>query len=140
MVNELPNTVTESNLTRYPSISDTPIFLAIFTMVGVLYFASTVGVMNSIDGPQYALTRAIVDRHTLRLEGYDWVDPDHALVNGIKYTKRNPGVSFLAIPFYVYSKALASHLFPPYYGEQMPGVDADSPLEAMTYGLVSLVA
>lgn len=121
--------------------SNSAVALLIAVCVAVPYFASAVGVMNSMDGPQYALTRAIVERKTLSINGYDWVHPDFALVNGRMYSKRSPGVSFLALPFYLYSRALQPLLFPPYAFTQVTaGVTADSPVEAMTYGLASLIA
>jgi hypothetical protein len=119
--------------------SDRRVALLLFALVAVPYFSTAVGVMNSMDGPQYALTRAIVEKHTFSLNGYDWIYPDWALVDGKQYSQRSPGISLLAVPLYLYSHALTGHLAPPHLVQNTRGITAESPLEAMTYGLVSLL-
>src|SRR5919199_4051324 len=119
--------------------SDRRVALLLFALVAVPYFSTAVGVMNSMDGPQYALTRAIVEKHTFSLNGYDWIYPDWALVDGKQYSQRSPGISLLAVPLYLYSHALTGHLSPPHLVQNTRGITAESPLEAMTYGLVSLL-
>jgi hypothetical protein len=62
------------------------------------------------------LTRAIVERGTLRIDGYpsqhDWATEDLALYNGHYYSDKAIGSSLFAVPFYflIFNLAAALHL------------------------------
>jgi len=54
------------------------------------------------------LVMAIVDRGTLTIDEYYQNTGDYAYYNGHYYSDKAPGLSFLAIPFYMVFKAVAS--------------------------------
>lgn len=115
-----------------------PWFLFIFFTA--IYFSSTVGIMNSGDGPEYALTQALVEQHTTKIDQFDrWIWPDYAEINGHKFIKRPPGISFIAVPFYILAKTLEPIAFAPYNGSA-PGIDTTSKIEALTMILPALGA
>ena len=105
------------------------LLLVAFTAI---YFSSTVGVSNSVDGPDYALTRAIVEHGSTRLDWYpEWISPDYAVVGGHIYAKRSPGVSLGGVPFYIVAQLFHGLATAPYHG-QHAGINRDSPTEALT--------
>lgn len=112
----------------------------LFIFFSLLYFSSTVGVMNSVDAPQYALTQALVEKHTTSIEAFSqYVWPDFASYNGHMYSDREPGFSIIAIPFYLIAKILLPLANYPYLG-QHPALTPASRLEVLTYGFMSSLA
>src|SRR5450756_2095910 len=112
----------------------------LFIFITTCYFASTVGIMNSGDGPEYALTQAIVEEHTTEIDDFiRWSWPDYALVNGHMYTKRPPGLSFLAIPFYVIAKTLIPISNYPYTNQDI-GLNEESQVETLTMVLPTILS
>lgn len=88
--------------------------------------------MNSMDGPDYALTQALVDEHTSRIDAYPrYITPDFANVNGHRYAKRSPGLSILGIPAYVVARGFSRLAVEPYAGNH-PGVDSASAVECLS--------
>lgn len=121
------------------------LYWLLFIIFTALYFSSTVGVMNSTDGPQYALTQAMVEEHRLEIDNYSrFINPDYANFNGHKYSIRSPVESVIGIPFYVFAKIISSYAFPP-YNWRHHGIDKESALEALTilnnstFGALSVV-
>ncbi len=105
---------------------------ALLVVFSAVYFSSTVGISNSQDGPDYALTRAIVERRTTDIGAYpQWINPDYAQVDGRVYAMRSPGLSLLGAPFYIL--ALGFHrLATAPYNWQHQGLTSDSPTEALS--------
>lgn len=119
-----------TKITHHPCII--PMFLYIFFIA--LYFSSTVGGMNSLDGSQYSLTQALVDGGTVKIDSFmKWTYlTDYAKYNNHFYSDRDPGVSFLAIPFYVVAKYISPLLKVPYNGLNS-NADTDSAIQVLTY-------
>lgn len=102
--------------------------LVVFTAV---YFSGTVGISNSQDGPDYALTRAIVEQRTTQIGAYpQWINPDYAIIDNHVYAKRSPGFSILGIPIYLLALTYR-HLATAPYNWQHVGLNGDSPTEAL---------
>ena len=119
--------------------------LVLFLVFSATYFLSTVGIMNSNDAPGYALTQAIVENHSTRIDNFRrWSWPDIALVDNHYFSIRPPGLSIISIPFYVLAKLFRPLAGYPYAGKN-PGIDSDSPVEALTiysiavFGALSVV-
>lgn len=109
-----------------------PWFLFIFFTS--LYFASTVGVMNSLDGSQYALTQALVEEKNIKIDSFmKWTYwTDYAVSGKHYYSDRDPGVSFLAVPFYIIAKQIHPISKVPYDGQNR-NADKDSALQSLAY-------
>lgn len=104
----------------------------LFTFFTTVYFASTVGIMNSSDSPQYALTKALVEDQNIRIEKYSqWVFPDYALYKNRMYSLRTFGESLFMTPFYLLGKVTLPFTNFPYNGHYR-GIDMDSKLESLT--------
>jgi hypothetical protein len=148
---ELPP-ATRAQPSRYLSRrASVTVFLAIF----VLYGASVVGGMNTGDLVNFGLTRALVERHTIYLDGFDIAPPDqdHQLRhpytdyidyavswNGRMVADREPGLSVLAVPFFVLGQGLDGVTTLP-YGDPARGATAESKLQMWSYlSVVFLVA
>lgn len=115
-----------------------PWFLFIFFTT--IYFSTTVGTMNSVDAPQYALTRALVENKTTRIDEFaDWSYPDYVVKGGHKYSAREPGQSFIAVPFYIIAQNIKSWARKHYDGN-FEGIKNESSVEAITYGSFSIFA
>lgn len=107
-----------------------PLLLFIFFVA--LYFSGAVGIMNSLNASQYALTQAIVEKQTIKINDYTkWVHLDYAEHDRDKYSYRAPGESITAIPFYLMAMYLEKIAVSPYNGNH-PGIDNDSKREALT--------
>ena len=51
--------------------------MILFVLFFFIYNSGTVGIMNSIDGPQYALTRSLYEDKSLTIDKYtDYISPD----------------------------------------------------------------
>ncbi len=75
--------------------------VVLYVVCSFLFFSSTVGVMNSLDAPEYALTQALVEKQSSNIDGFDrYAWPDIAHFEGKTYSVREPGLSFLAMPPY----------------------------------------
>ncbi|MCJ7741026.1 hypothetical protein MUP32_06990 [Candidatus Microgenomates bacterium] len=110
----------------------------LFIVFASIYFSSTVGVMNSMDAPQYAMTQALVEKNTIQIDSFNqWSWPDYCIINDHIYNCREPGQSFLGIPFYLLAKAVLPLVNSPYQG--YPDINEDSKLEALTYGFFSTI-
>lgn len=104
----------------------------IFIIFTAIYFASGVGVMNSADASQYALAQSIVDRRSLNIDPYQqYINPDYSSYKNHVYSNRNPGESFLLVPFYIMAKIIAPISNMPYGGDR-PGIDSSSKTEVFT--------
>jgi len=119
------------------------LLLSIFLTIIVSFFiysSSSVGIMNSVDGPQYALTRAMVDDKSFRINNYlDYVHPDFIFHKENYYSSREPIESLIAIPFYKLAKITSKYLSPP-YNNSHPGINFDSKIESATTTINSLSA
>lgn len=109
-----------------------PWFLFIFFTT--IYFSSTVGTMNSLDGSQYALTQALTEKKTIKIDSYmEWTYwTDYAKVRDHYYSDRDPGLSFLAVPFYFIATKIYYFAHMPYDGLN-PSTDLNSTIQALTY-------
>ena len=107
---------------------------AIFVFFTCLYFSSTVGGMNSGDSSQFALTKSIVDHQTFQIDkNINWTYwTDYVTINNHYYLDREPGLSILAIPFYLTSK-ITSAFAVPLYGGFNRNINSDSIIQAFTY-------
>lgn len=74
----------------------------LFLCVSSLYFATTSGITSSNDGSHYALTRAIVEKRTFEIWGFDQYAEgnDIARVGDHLYSDRPPGTALVASLFY----------------------------------------
>jgi len=108
--------------------------LVLFILLTAIYFASTSGGVNSGDGSSYALTKSLGESLTVKIDRFKsfTYDVDFARVKGHYYLDREPGLSFLSLPFYVLAKILSPFAFPPYAGTN-PVVDSESILQSLTY-------
>src|SRR3989304_3647752 len=108
--------------------------LVLFILLTAIYFASTSGGVNSGDGSSYALTKSLGESLTVEIDRFKsfTYDVDFARVKGHYYLDREPGLSFLSLPFYVLAKILSPFAFPPYAGPN-PVVDSESILQSLTY-------
>src|SRR3989344_2248849 len=104
----------------------------LFIVFTTIYFSSTVGGMNSLDGSQYSLTQALVEEHTFKIDSFmKWTyNVDYSLSNHHFYADRDPGLSFLAIPFYWLAKNIYIFANKPYGNIN---IDTDSIIQALTY-------
>jgi len=109
-----------------------PWFLFILSLT--IYFLSTVGIMNSLDAPQFALTKQIVEGKTFKLNNSKyirWAYPDIVTFQNNTYSVRTIGESVMAIPFYIFAKSLLPFTNYPYeFGH--PGITQDSKIEVVT--------
>lgn len=93
--------------------------------------------MNSVDAPQFALVRALVEERKTNIDTFSqYIYPDYAIYNQKFYLDREPGLSFIALPFYILAKIFSPHALSPYNGKHQ-GITSESPLEALTYGFTS---
>jgi len=81
--------------------------LALMMLLAYSYFIPRGGLSNA--DSHIALTRAIVDGHTPRIDRYAAGLADRSAYGGHFYTDKAPGLSLLAVPFY----ALLRVLLPP---------------------------
>ena len=115
------------------------LYLALFMVIG----SSLVGIMNSGDGTQYALTKSLADGHTIYIDKYQsYTFSTDFAIGRDKHTlsDREPGPSFLAVPFYYMGKALDPIMRLPYDGHN-DKVIAESKIQVVTYlSLVFIVS
>lgn len=105
----------------------------IFIFFTCLYFSSTVGVMNSSDAPQYALTQALVEEKSIYIEHFSkYVYPDYAFINNHMLSVRPIAESLFMIPFYLWGKRVEPLASFPYGDIKIKGNTSDSKLEALT--------
>lgn len=114
--------------------------LLVFFVPYLLYSLSLVGGMSSGDLTNYALTKALVDQKTYQLDSYrDLIRGDYALSpDGKIVADREPGISYLAIPFYLLGKILRPVTYPP-YGGLHSAVNEESRIQLWTYQSVIFV-
>ncbi|VVB54656.1 Dolichyl-phosphate-mannose-protein mannosyltransferase [uncultured archaeon] len=82
---------------------------ALFLITFAAYVASTTGIASPIDGGHYALAKAIVDEHTLK------IDKNIIYASHGEYTKKDghyylygaPGTALMAVPFYAAGKIVS---------------------------------
>src|SRR5262245_8116433 len=84
-----------------------PIVAALLVFLTCGYFQNTRPGWNV--NSQFALTCAIVERHTFRIDDYhkrpEFLTNDKAFVDGHFYTDKSPVTPFLGVPaFFVYSQ------------------------------------
>jgi hypothetical protein len=106
----------------------------LFLLVFLVYSATLVGYMNSLDGPQYALTRALAEDQSIHIEKYEkFAWPDYALgSDGRSVSDREAGPSILAVPFHYLGKVLHPYLRLPYDGDR-PKLSAETKTQVVTY-------
>ncbi len=105
-----------------------------------IFLSSSVGLMNSVDSPQYRLTQSIADNHKINIDkNTKYIYPDYIFYNNHYYSSREPTESLLAIPFYVGAKLLSRFAYLPYNGNN-PGIDQNSKVESLTISLNALCA
>lgn len=120
--------------------TNTVVAQCIFAVFSIIFFCSTVGVMNSVDAPQYAVTQAMVQRRVTYINEFaQYIWPDFAEHDGKLYSEREIGLSLLAIPPYILARSLTSYSVPPYGSVNYPGITWESTTEALTYGFMSFV-
>jgi hypothetical protein len=84
-----------------------------------LYFVSSAGIVSTNDGAHFALTRALVNEHSLTIDPDlhftvkpDWFrvrnETDISYYDGRWYSDRPPGTAIAAVPFYTAAKAYAA--------------------------------
>jgi hypothetical protein len=115
---------------------------ALFLIIFIGYGLTLIGYMNSLDGPQYALTRALADDLSIHIDKYvDFAKPDYALgKDGRAVSDREPGPSLLAVPFHFLGEALNPVLSLPYDGAR-PKLSSETKTQVITYtSLVFLVS
>ncbi|MBI2611949.1 hypothetical protein HYW54_04380 [Candidatus Gottesmanbacteria bacterium] len=89
--------------------------------------------MNSLDAPQYALTQALVEKKTIKINNYtQWIYPDFAQYKNNIYSLRTPGESIVAIPFYLFAKTLQPVANFPYKDPTYTGITKESNREALS--------
>jgi hypothetical protein len=121
--------------------------ILIFLTVFFIYSLSLVGGMNSLDQVNYALTKAIVEEHTIFLDVFEQPPSDQYPYGFNPYTfnidyaisqhgrtvaDREPGISIIGLPFYILGRALAPITNMPYNGVGRP-VTEESKLQIWTY-------
>lgn len=113
----------------------------LFIVSTILFFTTSVGIMNSGDGTQYALTKALVEKQTVQIDDFFYYtyNTDYAVFNDHYYSDREPGQSFMAVPFYAMGKLLNPITVLPYNG-QHEGSTADAGVQVHTIMFVSLLA
>ncbi len=105
-----------------------------------IFLSSSVGLMNSVDSPQYRLTQSIVDYHSFNIDkNTKYIYPDYIFYNNHYYSSREPTESLMAIPFYMGAKLLSKFAYSPYDGNN-PGIDKNSKVESLTISLNALCA
>lgn len=112
-----------------------PHFIAwiLFIFFTTVYFSSTVGIMNSSDSPQYALTQSIIEEHSIKINNFNkWVWPDFAVYEENQYSVRTLGESLAMIPFYILGKILLPFANFPYKNPLHQGIIEESKLESLT--------
>jgi hypothetical protein len=116
------------------SKNHTIVAVGLLTIFTLIFSSGSVGGMNSGDGSQYALTQAISDDYSVSIDKHMqwtyWID--YAKKNNHYYLDREPGISILAVPFYVLAKRVASYALYPYNGYHSSVTD-ESKIQAFTY-------
>jgi hypothetical protein len=113
------------------------VYLTTFLLIG----STLVGVMNSGDGTQFALTKSLAEDQTIFIDKYRryTFNTDFAIGrNGHIVSDREPGQSVVAVPFYYLGRALSPLLTRP-YDTTRPDVPDSSKLEAFTYLAVTVI-
>ncbi len=98
--------------------------------------------MNSGDGTNYSLTKAIIENHTISLnyqKEYTLYTDYSINDNGDWISDREPGVSLLALPYYIIGKALADDTNLPYQGTSyyQENLNEESKIQIWTYSALS---
>src|SRR5256885_16755078 len=81
---------------KSPSHHKSAVLLGLVTFLSFTYFYEGGGWNQN---SRYDLLRAIVERHTLQIDGYHENTQDKAHFNGHYYSDKAPGLVFLAVPF-----------------------------------------
>ena len=106
----------------------------LFFLFSVIYSLSCTGGVNSGDGSTYSLTKALGETGSPRINDYIeyTYGVDYADINGNFYLDREPGLSYLSVPFYLTAKIIAPFSSPPY-----PGTDSqigyEGKIQVFTY-------
>ena len=116
---------------------------AIFFFSFFVSFLTIVGGMNSGDGTNYSLTKAIIENHTISLnyqKEYTLYTDYSINDNGDWISDREPGVSLLALPYYIIGKALAEDTNLPYQGTSyyQENLNEESKIQIWTYSSLSI--
>jgi len=82
------------------------ILIIALVSVNFVYFISSSYVHCSNDGSHFALLKAIVDNHSVKIDDYVYYTGyiDYNIKDGHYYSDRSPGTAYLAIPFYLFGK------------------------------------
>src|ERR1700690_1173329 len=92
----------------------TAVVLGLVTFLSFTYFYEGGGWNQN---SRFDLLRAIVERHTLRIDAYHENTQDKAHFNGHYYSDKAPGLVFLAVPFALAARPALRSM----------GVDPESP-------------
>ena len=111
-----------------PSHRNAAVLLGLVAFFSFIYFYEGGGWNQN---SRFDLLRAIVERHTLQIDGYHENTQDKAHFNGHYYSDKAPGLVFLAVPFALVERPAL----------RVVGIDPESPrgLIALSY-LVSVGA
>jgi hypothetical protein len=131
------------------------VYLWIFLAIFMAYGMALVGGMNSADTANYGLTKALAERRTIYLDVFDigafdehtyrfnpyTYNTDYAISPGGRVlADREPGLSFIGLPFYIVGKTLQPFTNLPYGGVNRP-ISDESKLQIWTYlSVVFIVA
>lgn len=118
------------------NISHHPCFLPFFLFIffSSVYFASGNGGVNSGDGSAYALTKSLVEDKTIQIDNHiSWTYfVDYGQSKGHFFLDREPGLSFLGVPFYLIGNILSPVASDPYAGLNGK-LTQESKLQLLTY-------
>ena len=85
----------------YPRNTSRVFVVAAALFVSYAYFYQGEGFNQN---SRFDLVRAIVEKHTLRIDAYHENTRDKALVNGHFYSEKAPGLALTAVPVWVVSR------------------------------------
>ena len=104
----------------------------LWVLFSALFFASSVGGMNSGDGAHYALIQSLADDRTVIIDKHArWTYfTDYVLRDGHYYSDRDPGLSYFSLPFYFAAKLIAPIASKPYPTSSI--TDYDSVMQMLT--------
>lgn len=111
----------------------------LFICLFVIFSLGLVGGMNSSDGANYALTKSLVEKRTIYLHEYAtftyFIDYAISPKNKLYLSDREPGISILSAPFYLFGKYASPYTFAP-FGIMDTTVNNESKLQMWTYSFV----
>lgn len=115
---------------------------ALFIFAFLVSTSFSVGGMNSLDGTNFGLLRAIVESGTVKLNDYKryTYHTDYSInPNGDWVADREPGLSLMAVPFFVFGKRVQNLVKLPYQGLDVyqDYLNQETKLQILTYSSIS---